>query len=252
MTTEPNHPECWLPADWPLPGHVHAGCTTRLGGYSKTPYDTLNLGEHVGDIQADVSRNRKYLIDTVALPAEPSWLKQTHGNRVVELAKTSFNHEADGAYTRQPGIICTVLTADCVPVLLSSEDGQEIAAVHAGWRGFSKDIIASAIAHFISPGPRISAWIGPCIGVQHYETDENIKKSCLEVAGSGGDAFLPSRPGHCLTDLQKLVQQRLQELGVCRIYGGQYCTYTHSRLFYSYRKEGTTGRFASLIWMDSG
>ena len=251
MPGESIQAECWVPADWPLPGHVHAGCSTRLGGYSKPPYDTLNLGDHVGDSESDVIKNREHFRRTVAVPAEPFWLKQTHSNRVIELTKKSVNYDADGAYTCQPGIICTVLTADCVPLLLSSDNGLELAAVHAGWRGFCKDIVAAALAHFSASISHISAWIGPCIDVQHYETDENIKNSCLALAGTDENAFRPSRPGHCLTDLQLLVKQRLQNLGVERIYGGQYSTYIHSRLFYSYRKEGTTGRIASLIWMDS-
>jgi YfiH family protein len=249
--SEVNQSECWITADWPVPDHVHAGCSTRIGGISKPPYDELNLGMHVGDHKTDVLKNRELLIQTIALPAEPAWLQQLHGNRVISLDRETHEPMADGAYASQPGLICTVLTADCVPVLLCSDDGREIAAVHAGWRGFSKDIIGGAVQRFSTTCKHISAWIGPCIDGQHYETDENVKESCLAIPGTGENAFLPSRPGHYLTDLKALVRQRLQEMGVGRIYGGQFCTYTHSRLFFSCRREGTTGRFASLIWMDS-
>lgn len=239
----------WIPANWPAPENVHAGTTTRIGGYSHGNYATMNLANHVGDNADLVFQNRLFLREVLSLPGEPHWLEQMHSNKIVDISAGKTCRPADGAYSNQEDRVCGVLTADCLPLLLCNKDGTEIAAIHIGWRGFSQNIIKSALEVFSAKPRDLMAWIGPCISTRHYEVGEEVRTACLKITAKPGDAFSPGRPGHWFADIQKLVRHQLSEVGVKMIYGGEYCTYTDFRHFYSYRRDGITGRIASLIWM---
>lgn len=239
----------WIPADWPAPSNIHAGTTTRIGGYSHGVWSAMNLALHVGDNPEHVARNRAYIKEFLSLPAEPHWLEQTHSNKVINLTKDYTSRPADGAYTTTPHQVCVVLTADCLPLLLCNTAGKEIAAIHVGWRGFCANIITSALNTFSTMPGELMAWIGPCISAEHYEVGDEVRSACLQVVGDHGNAFSASRPGHWFADIQKLVRHQLSMAGVKQIYGGEYCTCTDDQHFYSYRRDGTTGRMASLIWM---
>lgn len=241
----------WIPADWPAPEHVHAGSTTRCGGTSQSPYDTLNLATHVGDRDKNVLHNRQLLIDKLKLPSEPAWLDQQHGCKIIDPAVTNKRWLADGAYTNNTRHVCVVLTADCLPLLICDRDGGEIAAIHIGWRGYTKNIITAAIKSFRQHPENLLAWIGPCICAKHYEVGKEVRQACMSVSEASATAFTPSRKGHWFADIQQLVRLQLQEYGLGNIFGGHYCTYGDTNLFYSYRRDRSTGRIASMIWMDS-
>lgn len=241
----------WIEANWPAPAHVHAGTTTRLGGTSSASYDSFNLAEHVGDDRHKVNANRELLRRYLQLPANPVWLRQAHGNHVINARTAARNTTADGSYTDTAGIVCAVLTADCLPLLLCDTRGMEIAAIHIGWRSFSSNIIRNALAVFSVPPSELMAWLGPCISSNHYEVGNDVRDPCLERSTLFDIAFTPVRDGHWRADLARLAKLELEEHGLDNIYGGEYCTFAEKSLFYSYRREGTTGRMASLIWMDS-
>ncbi|MBI4006186.1 MAG: peptidoglycan editing factor PgeF [Gammaproteobacteria bacterium] len=241
----------WIPAKCPVPDNVHAGTTTRMGGMSDPPYDTFNLAEHVGDNPKSISHNRELLRKQLNLPAEPRWLKQIHGNRVITAQTENLTVPADGIITDQANTVCVVLTADCLPLLLCDAQGTKVAAVHVGWRGFSKNIIANTIEMFSAKRKHIMAWMGPCISTSHYEVGAEVRDACLNVCAIAGQAFTPGRDDYWYADLHELVRCQLEYLGIENIYGGDYCTYSDSKLFFSHRRDGITGRMASLIWMDS-
>ena len=248
----PNHDKViWLPADWPVPENIHAGSTTRSGGISKSPYDSLNLAAHVGDDVKNVLHNRQLLINKLNLPAEPAWLEQVHGCRIIDPADATKKGQADGAYTRCANHVCVVLTADCLPLLICDRGGHETAAIHIGWRGYAKNIIAFAIKAFSQHPRNLLAWIGPCISAGYYEVGAEVREACMINNRESSDAFTPSRKGHWFADIQLLVRLQLRNCGLDNIFGGEYCTYRDRELFYSYRRDGITGRIASMIWMDS-
>jgi hypothetical protein len=239
----------WIPADWPAPKHIHAGSTTRIGGYSHGTWSGMNLAMHVGDNVDNVYQNRILLKEFLSLPGEPHWLEQIHSNNIMNLASDTIQQPADGAYTNHHNQICVVLTADCLPLLLCNTAGTEVAAIHIGWRGFSKNIISSALNIFSAKPQDLIAWIGPYISANHYEVGEEVRTTCLHIINNPGDAFIRSRSGHWFADMQKLVRLQLISSGVQEIHGGQYCTYADNQHFFSYRRDGITGRIASLIWM---
>ncbi len=225
--------------DWPAPPSIRALTTTREGGVSQGPYASLNLAGHVGDDPRAVAENRARLERALRLPASPCWLRQIHSSRVVE-AKEGV--EADGSFTYRPGIVCAVLTADCLPVLLCDPGGQ-VAAVHAGWRGLAAGVLEAALAAFPSPH-RVMAWLGPAIGPAAYEVGEEVKGAFPE----DGEAFHP-QGGRWRADLPRIAQRRLKRAGVRAIYESRACTF-ESRRFFSYRRDGITGRMATLIWIE--
>jgi polyphenol oxidase len=241
----------WIEANWPAPDHVHAGTTKRPGGTSSAPYDSFNLAEHVGDDRQKVTANRQLLRKYLHLPANPVWLRQAHGNQVINAHTTAQDTTADGSYTDTAGIVCAVLTADCLPLLLCDTRGTEIAAIHIGWRSFSRNIIQNALAMFSASPGEVMAWLGPCISSNNYEVGNDVRDSCLEISKRFEIAFTPIHDGYWQADLARLAKLQLEEHGLENIYGGEYCTFAEKSLFYSYRREGTTGRMASLIWMDS-
>ncbi|WP_097462263.1 peptidoglycan editing factor PgeF [Mangrovitalea sediminis] len=237
--------------DWPAPDNVKALITTRQGGVSLPPWDTFNLGAHVHDDPVAVGENRRRLLQIIGAP-DIAWLNQVHGVEVVELPYDEAPITADAATTRQEGIVCAVLTADCLPVLLCNQQGTQVAAAHAGWRGLAAGVLESAVASFEAED-QVMAYLGPAIGPRHFEVGPEVRAAF--VAGDlGADAcFLPSpsREGCYLADIYGLARRRLGRLGVVRVFGGSDCTVTDADRFFSYRRDGETGRMASLIWLAS-
>lgn len=244
-------PQFILP-DWPAPANVRAAVTTRAGGVSRAPYDSFNLATHVGDDPAAVHENRARLRAALALPAEPTWLKQVHGVVVVDAAQGGVEPEADGAFAMQPGAVCVVLTADCLPVLLCNRSGTNVAALHAGWRGLAGDVIEAGVKAMGVPGGELLAWLGPAIGPASFEVGPEVRTTFMEHDMQAAQAFRATRDGKYLADIYLLARQRLQRLGVAAVYGGGFCTVTERARFYSYRRDGATGRMASLIWLADG
>ncbi len=243
--------ENFLRPDWPAPAHVHAVSTTRGGGISQMPYDSLNLGDHVGDDSRAVVENRARLRNFLSLPAEPCWLQQVHGNCAVNAALQARPCQADAAYTDRSGVVCAVLTADCLPLLLCDRAGTCVAAIHAGWRGLANGVIERALESFSAPGSELMAWLGPAIGPQAFEVGDEVRAEFVAHDAAAANAFQPARAGHWYADLYALARQRLAGRAVSAVYGGDHCTYTDAARFYSYRRDGSTGRMASLIWLDA-
>ena len=244
-------PQFVLP-DWPAPANVRAAVTTRIGGVSHAPYDGFNLAAHVGDDPAAVHANRARLRTALALPAEPVWLKQVHGVAVVDAAQGGVEPEADGAFATQPGVVCAVLTADCLPVLLCNRAGTKVAALHAGWRGLAGGVIEAGVRAMGVPGSELLAWLGPAIGPASFEVGAEVRAAFNQHDVQAAQAFRAAREGKYLADIYLLARQRLQRLGVATVYGGGFCTVIDRVRFFSYRRDGATGRMASLIWLADG
>ncbi len=236
--------------DWPAPESIRAHVTTRLGGVSAAPWDSLNLGMHVGDDPRHVAENRRRVAAALGLPAEPVWIDQVHGARVVAAESALQPAKADASVARRPGVVCAVMTADCLPVLFCAEDGSEVAAAHAGWRGLAAGVLEATVGAMRAESDRIMAWLGPAIGPTAFEVGDEVREVFLAAHGEAAEAFSRNRPGHWLADIYRLARIRLAGAGVTRIFGGEHCTYTEGDLFYSYRRDGVTGRMASLIWMQ--
>ena len=241
--------------DWPAPLSVKALVSTRHGGISTGPYETLNLGDHVGDLESSVLTNRKRL--SQLLPSEPCWLKQVHGIEVV-LADARFQGQAaDASFTREINQVSCVMTADCLPVLFCNTQGTQVAAAHAGWRGLLDGVLEATLNTF-DETDQIMAWLGPAIGPDAFEVGPEVQASFVEKDINSQNAFKAS-PMHerkYLANLYELARLRLKKAGVERIYGGQYCTVldkdsSQEFRFFSYRREGVTGRMASCIWLES-
>ena len=248
MTTAAIEP--WLTPDWSAPANIHARVTTRqTAGVSEPPYERCNLGDRCGDDSAAVVSNRSSLKHLFDLPADPMWLRQVHGTRVVDADAPTLESEpdADAAITRSATVVLAVLTADCLPVLFCSEDGAAIAAAHAGWRGLADGVLETTVASMQTDPSRILAWLGPSIGPASYEIGEEVWQAFVGHDPASTVAFEASRPGHWHCDLGALARLRLHAVGVTRISGGGFDTRRDSR-FYSYRRDPQSGRFASLIW----
>lgn len=246
---ESDRPGLILP-DWPLSERVRAVITTRTGGVSREPYGSLNLGDHVGDDPVAVRMNRERLASALDLPAGPLWLKQVHGCRVAAAGRENESIEADASSTDQPGVVCAVLTADCLPVLLCNRDGSRVAAAHAGWRGLAEGVIENALKTFAGPPGEILAWLGPAIGPAAFEVGPEVRTCFVSNNPADAGAFRPGEGDRWFADIYQLARNRLARLGVGYVGGGQYCTVTDSERFFSYRRDGVTGRFASLIWIE--
>ncbi|MEW6293458.1 MAG: peptidoglycan editing factor PgeF [Pseudomonadota bacterium] len=234
--------------DWPAPANVRALVTTRHGGVSAGSYASFNLGDHVGDDPAAIAENRRLL--RARLPAEPIWLKQVHGTCCVDAAKAASGAEADAAFTRSPGVVCAVLTADCLPILLCDDRGTVVAAAHAGWRGLAAGVIESTVAAMEVPGERLLAWLGPAIGPRHFEVGGEVRDVLIARDPEAANAFVARPAGKWFCDIYRLAAQRLASLGVCRLASADFCTVRDTGRFFSYRRDGATGRMASLIWLD--
>jgi YfiH family protein len=255
----------WIEPDWPAPDGVRALSTVRSGGVSVAPYDTLNLGDHVGDLPEAVAENRRRLVVEAGLPAEPVWLTQVHGIAVLDLDTRERLHAvptagaaatagaavtADAAFTRRPGRVCAILTADCLPVLLTDDLGEVVAAAHAGWRGLAGGVIEATVASLGVAPERLLAWLGPAIGPENFEVGEEVREALLKEDSGAGGAFVLNARGRFMADLGVLVRRRLEALGVARIYGGGRCTHADPERYFSHRRDGVTGRQASLIWLE--
>ena len=239
----------WIKPDWPLPAHIHAAVTLRSGGVSLGGYASLNPADHVHDDPVHVQTNRQIIRDRLQLPAEPVWLQQVHGIRVVKADQVQEREQADASFTDQAGIVCAVLTADCLPVLFCGDDGAVIAAAHAGWRGLQAGVIAETLSAMRSR--QVSVWLGPAIGPDNFEVGDEVRDAFVNDNPKAERAFKVNGPGKWLADIYQLARLQLAELGVEQIHGGGHCTVADARCFYSYRRDGAkTGRMASLIWRD--
>ena len=237
----------WIIPGWPAPAAVRACVTTREGGVSVAPYASLNLGNHVGDVSAHVVQNRARV--RAALPAEPLWLRQTHGLQVADAVLAQVETEADASVAWQPNRVCAVMTADCLPVLFCDQAGTVVSAAHAGWRGLADGILEQTVAAMQVPAGQIMAWLGPAIGPDKFEVGEDVRAVFIADLYAASAAFQAGKPGKWLADIYQLARLRLTRLGVHQVYGGGLCTYTDAARFYSYRRDGVTGRMASLIWL---
>ena len=239
-----------LKPDWPVPSQVRAVITTRCGGVSRGAFDSFNLADHVGDDEAAVRQNRQRLAVRGRLPGEPFWLCQVHGCDVADSGKDQPGCSADAVYSDRPGTVCAVLTADCLPLLLTDRRGREVCAVHAGWRGLAAGVIEKALSRMNAPAESLLAWLGPAIGAAAFEVGGEVRQAFVAGAEQDDCAFVPGRAGRWQADIYLLARQRLTRAGVGFIGGGDYCTVTDRERFYSYRRDGVTGRMASLIWLD--
>ena len=237
----------WITPDWPAPTHVQALSTLRFGGVSTAPWASLNLGDHVGDDPQAVAENRARLREVCALPREPVWLQQVHGCNCLNLPAASA--PADAAFTSVSNQPCAVLTADCLPLLITDKAGREVAAVHAGWRGLHAGVIQTALARFAATPADLLVWLGPAISQSAFEVGEEVRVAFVSAHAETAAAFVANAGGRWQADLYLLARQTLQRAGVRQIYGGDRCTYSEADAFFSYRRDGVTGRMASLIWL---
>lgn len=233
--------------DWPAPARVKSLMTTREGGVSAEPYASWNLGDHVQDDSLAVAANRALLRQN--LPAEPVWLNQVHGTLVVQADAVIGVPDADAAFTRQPGTVCAVLTADCLPVLFCARDGSVVAAAHAGWRGLAAGVLEATLFAMGVVPDKVMAWMGAAIGSRAFEVGAEVRDTFIASHPQAAAAFTPHRD-KWLADLYRLTRIRLEACGVTTVSGGGLCTYTDAACFYSYRRDGVTGRMATLIWIE--
>ncbi len=234
---------------WPAPAHVRAVSTTRTGGVSQPPYDSFNLASHVGDQGGAVQANRRQLVKRLGLAVEPVWLEQVHGDKVVNAALVAGTPPADASYTQQPGVVCAVMTADCLPVLFCDRQGEVVAAAHAGWRGLASGVLEATVAAMGAPVDSLLAWLGPAIGPAAFEVGDEVRTTFVDRQAKATAAFSRSGNGRWLADIYQLARFRLASAGIDQIYGGGFCTFTESNRFYSFRRQPTTGRMASLVWI---
>jgi len=238
----------WLTPDWEIPG-VRAWCTTRAGQFSQPPYDGFNTASHVGDDPDAVGACRRALAEYFQWHSNPQWLKQIHGIQVVEARSDGLEREGDAVYTRTPGQICTLHTADCLPVFFAAEDGSEVALAHAGWRGLAAGVLEATLEHFTISPHLIQVWLGPAIGPSAFEVGEEVRAAFLDEDAQSEACFQPNERGRWQADLYGLARRRLARAGVLHVSGGEHCTYTDQR-FFSFRREPVTGRLLSMIWID--
>ncbi len=246
----------WIIPDWPAPGNVKALFTTRHGGVSGSvngTYASLNLGGHVNDDPAAVAQNRALLCEH--LPQVPTWLKQVHGTLPVWIENVTESPESDAALSCQQGVVCAVMVADCLPVFLCDTEGTVVGIVHAGWRGLAGGVIEQSIAamRLQLDNSELIAWLGPAIGPQHFEVGEAVYAAFVKHDVQAAQAFVQKDAGHekkWLADIFTLARQRLAAMDVTKVYGGSVCTYSDPARFFSYRRDGETGRMGALIWLE--
>ena len=240
----------FITPNWPAPASVKALQTTRIGGVSQAPFDSLNFGEHVQDNPLAVAQNRQLL--SAYLPSEPVWVNQVHGVEVIDAAKSGCLENADASFSTQKKVVCVTMTADCLPVLLCDAAGTVVAAVHAGWRGLCDGVIEAAINKMPVAPNNIMAWLGPAIGPNAFEVGAEVREQFIQKDAKAALAFR-ANGDKWLGDLYLIAKQRLNNLGVTQIYGGgvneDFCTYADETRFFSFRRDNVTGRMASLIWL---
>ncbi|EJM07153.1 MULTISPECIES: peptidoglycan editing factor PgeF [unclassified Pseudomonas] len=236
----------WLTPDWPAPASVKACVTTREGGVSEAPFDSLNLGDHVDDRPEAVAENRRRLTDHFSI--QPAWLQQVHGIAVAH-ADPGIVATADASWTATPGIACAAMTADCLPALFCDRAGTRVAAAHAGWRGLAAGVLEATLDSLNVPAEDVLVWLGPAIGPKAFEVGPEVREVFIDQLPAAADAFMPSHnAGKFMADIYLLARLRLAARGVTAVYGGGFCTVTDPR-FFSYRRASRTGRFASLVWL---
>lgn len=233
--------------DWPAPANVKTLQTTRAGGFSSTPYESLNLGDHVGDAPLAVQRNRM-LLNTL-LPSEPVWLEQAHGTLVANADQASCLPQADACIARHRSAVCVVMTADCLPVLLCDKQGSVVGASHAGWKGLAAGVIEATVQAMDVAPQNLMAWLGPAIAQDAFEVGDEVRAAFVAVQPQSASAFIPRLKGKWFADLYALAHLRLHALGITTISGGDYCTYRERERFFSYRRDGVTGRMGTFIWL---
>jgi len=237
---------------WPAPENIKAFSSCRSDGVSSAEFSSLNLALHVNDDEQLVEKNRQRLIKELVIPNNPVWLNQTHSNKVVELSSVKESHKpisADAAIASQSKQVCTVMTADCLPLLFCNEKGTEVAAVHAGWRGLLNGIIENTINALSGP-EKLMVWLGPAIGPGEFEVGVDVKEAFVGKNSFFQQAFQVQANGKYLADIYLLARIVLAQQGITKIYGGEHCTVTESEAFYSYRRDGQTGRMGSFIWLE--
>ena len=244
-----------LLADWPAPPGVVAFTTLRQGaGQSRPPFDAFNLGARCGDDADAVAANRRELVERFGLPGMPVWLKQVHGTTVVRVpAGAGAEPEADAAVTDAEGVVLAILTADCLPVVFAADDGSEIAAAHAGWRGLAAGVLEATVAAMRTPPVRLLAWLGPAAGPADYEVGAEVRDAFVDGAAAAADAFASTREGHWRVDLYALARLRLRHAGLAAgaIHGGGLSTIADPKRFFSHRRDQRTGRMATLAWRQA-
>lgn len=241
-----------LYANWSAPGNIHAFTTTRTDGVSEAPFESFNLGDHVGDSKSAVKTNRTLLVEKFSLPQSPLFLTQTHSTRVIQLPYMGEHIEADAVYTNQPNQVCAVMTADCLPVLFTTKQGNEVAAAHAGWRGLCDGVLEETVKCFRANPEDILAWFGPAIGPTAFQVGQDVVDQFVAMDTNAQLAFQAdsNEDGKFLGNLYQIATQRLNRLGITQIFGGEHCTFTEKDTFFSYRRDNQTGRMASVIWFE--
>lgn len=242
--------EPFIYPDWPAPNTVKALSTTRQAGVSLAPYDGFNLASHVGDTANNVQKNRHYLIAAAHLPESPRWLNQVHGIEVTQANKWQQDNETDAIVSENINQVCAIMTADCLPILLCNRQGDKVAAIHGGWRSLATGIIEKTLHRFNSPSQDVLAWLGPAIGPSQFEVAYDVFYAFTQYSIDAQHAFVQTDATHYLADIYLLAKQQLNALGIHAIFGGDFCTVTESARFFSYRRDGITGRMATMIWID--
>ncbi|MDB2705533.1 peptidoglycan editing factor PgeF [Pseudomonadota bacterium] len=243
MTNQFIHP------DWPAPKNIQAISTTRNGGFSQGPFDSLNLGSHVGDTLSTVLKNRYSLLEQASLPEPPRWLNQVHSSQLISANDWQGDDSADAIVSSQENQVCAVMTADCLPILLCNTQGDHIAAIHAGWRGLSSGILENTLQQFNCEPSEVIAWFGPAIGPDKFEVGLDVVEAFTRNSSLAHKAFKQVGESHYLADIYLLARQKLIAYGTHAIFGGTHCTASEPEHFFSYRRDGTTGRMASMIWI---
>jgi polyphenol oxidase len=246
MTTPPLG---WITPEWPLAGRVEVLSTLRSGGVSDGPYASLNLAAHVGDRPEAVAANRRRLRVAAQLPAEPLWLEQVHGVEVARHAEAEAGVRADAAVAFEPGRVCAVMTADCLPVVLADRDGTRVAVAHAGWRGLLGGVLEATVAELGIAARELHAWLGPAIGPAAFEVGAEVREAFSARAPSSAECFVRNERGRYCADLYRLARLALGAAGVGAVYGGGWCTHRDRERFFSFRRDGVTGRMATLAWL---
>jgi YfiH family protein len=234
--------------DWPAPVNVKSLQTTRIGGVSIASYESLNLGDHVGDAPLAVERNRMLL--NSLLPSEPVWLEQAHGTIVANADMAGCLPQADACIARHPSAVCVVMTADCLPVLLCDTHGSVVGVAHAGWKGLAAGVIEATVEKMAVAPHNLMAWLGPAISQHAFEVGEEVRTAFVAMQPQSASAFIPGKNGKWYADLYALARLRLNALGVTTICGGGYCTYRERERFFSYRRDRVTGRMGTFIWLE--
>lgn len=236
----------WLTPDWPAPANVHAATTLRTGGVSCGTYTSLNPAMHVGDDANMVKQNQQIIKELLDLPSDPVWLNQIHSNQAVLATTTAPSQQADASYTAEAGVVCAVMTADCLPLLVCATDGSQVAAIHAGWRGLLAGVIGNTLTSMQNSD--FLVWLGPAIGPDCFEVGSEVRNAFLEKSAIFIKAFKEQSNDKWLADIYQLARIDLAMLGINKVYGGDFCTVTEHERFYSYRRDKQTGRMATLIW----